>query len=156
MTPTARDRLADRARQELTDTRWDRLRTPQRRRALVVAFAASLAVVAAVFVAADAWGLAALPLPVLAVFALRRSVRTVADLPDEALDERLVRDRDRTYLHAYRILSGLTVVMLVVLQLVADHGTLGYYDLGAAFWAVCLGAIGLPSAVLAWTDPTAP
>lgn len=153
MNDRTRTAVARQAERELTDTRWDPLRTPTARRALVVAFAASLAVTTAVFVAAGGWGLVALAAPIAAVYLLRRSVRTVADLPDEHLDERLVAERDRTYVHAYRVLAAVTVVTVLTLQLVAERATLGFHDVGAAFWLLTLGAVGLPSAVLAWTHP---
>jgi len=35
----------------------------------------------------------------------------MADLPDEQLDERQVQVRDRSYLHAYRIVGGLGAVL---------------------------------------------
>jgi hypothetical protein len=89
---------------------------------------------------------------VAVVYLLRRSVRTVADLPDEHLDERLLAVRDRTYVHAYRILSAVVVVALVVVSIAVDRTTITFHDVSALLWPVCLGAIGLPSAVLAWTS----
>ena len=50
------------------------------------------------FVAAGVWGL------------LRVSVRTIADLPDEYLDERQERVRNRAYVEAYRLLATIAVV----------------------------------------------
>ena len=43
-------------------------------------------------------------------FLLRQSVRLVADAPEEALDERLIQIRDRSYVIAYRWLALLVII----------------------------------------------
>jgi hypothetical protein len=44
-------------------------------------------------------------------FLLRQSVRLVADAPEEALDERLIQIRDRSYVIAYRWLALLVIIL---------------------------------------------
>jgi len=46
----------------------------------------------------------------LAYFQLRKSVRNVADAPDELLDERQIAVRNSGYLHAYRYLAGVGIL----------------------------------------------
>ncbi len=136
---------------ELTDTRWDPIRRRRPRQALVVTFGASLTLVAVVFWTAGSWGLVALTPAIATLYLLRRAVRTLADLPDEVLDERLIAERNRVYLDSYRILAAAMVLLLIVLSLAADRAPVDFYDISAVFWPLCLAAIGLPSAVLAWT-----
>ena len=97
--------------------------------------------------------------PIPLWLAVRRSVRLVADAPDEMLDERLRALRDRTYVGSYRTLSfGLSlfaapIIILNDFMSDLDDGavdaqiqmlTAGAY---AAIWAVP----ALPSVLLAWT-----
>jgi hypothetical protein len=91
-------------------------------------------------------------------FLLRQSVRLVADAPEEALDERLVRIRDRSYVIAYRwlalIVMGLATA-LIVFSVVSDSqaGSDGFsYNLPltwpqiqAVFWLIFAYAFMLPS-----------
>jgi len=95
----------------------------------------------------------------LLYFQLRKSVRNVADAPDELLDERQIAIRNSGYLHAYRWLSALMLIYAVVF--------IGIYEifLGNLNWAVnikftqpilafCMWVACLPSMVLAWQLPT--
>lgn len=104
---------------DLSDTRWDWLRTP---RGLTAVIAVSFFVlfVAPVIVWFVDDGIGIIPLVMIAgVFAvwflLRRAVRLVADAPDDALDERLVAIRNRIYLSAFRALA--TVLSFMVMAL---------------------------------------
>jgi len=95
----------------------------------------------------------------LLYFQLRKSVRNVADAPDELLDERQIAIRNSGYLHAYRWLSALMLIYAVVF--------IGIYEifLGNSNWVVhikftqpiiafCMWVACLPSMVLAWQLPT--
>ena len=91
-------------------------------------------------------------------FLLRQSVRLVADAPEEALDERLVRIRDRSYVIAYRwlalIVMGLATA-LIVFSVVSDSqaGSDGFTynipltwpQIQAIFWLIYAYAFMLPS-----------
>lgn len=138
---------------EMSDTRWDRLRTPVARRALVVLWvAATLAIgIAWPIGVVGSWALVGLPVWIVVFYALRRSVRALADIPDEFLDERQVAVRDRVYLHAYRLFAAAVLILLFALSIIVDRHTLTYEDMSGAMWAALGLSLGLPSAVLAWT-----
>lgn len=98
------------------------------------------------------WCLAALILWLL----VRQSVRSVADAPDELIDERLIAVRDSAYLSAYRIIG---LMMSVGLGAVwgflqgRDPDTAVDPSLGDAMLVIYLVGIvhsSLPSMVLAW------
>ena len=89
-------------------------------------------------------------------FAIRTSVRHVADTPDELLDERQIAVRDRSYLNAYRIISSLFVVASLGISLALDMGahlenSINWTD-STPLVSICLLVAVLPSLVLAWTD----
>lgn len=111
-------------RKDLADTKWNWLRS-RRGLGVVIALAFFVIFVAPVIVwfVDDGFGL--IPLVMVAGifgvwFLLRRTVRLVADAPDEALDERLVAIRNRIYLSAYRALATV----------------LGFIGMGILFWAM--------------------
>lgn len=88
---------------------------------------------------------------------VRTAVRSVADLPDDRLDERQVALRDRSYLVAYRIVATSFAALLVAAYIVADATATRAAADAVATWVVSdlLFAIlplvtFLPSAVLAW------
>ena len=88
----------------------------------------------------------------LTYFALRFSVRLIADAPSELLDERLIAIRDRTYLMAYRWLSFAAGVFL-------GAAIAGDFSFGVDSWwpvvvALAMLVASLPSMVLAWTLPS--
>jgi hypothetical protein len=93
------------------------------------------------------------PLWLAAFWALRHSVRARADLPDTALDEREVAQRDRVYLHAYQAVASAALLILFTLTIHGDRSTLTYEELSAATWFLLGLSLGLPSAILAWTAP---
>ena len=92
---------------------------------------------------------------------LRMSVRLVADLPEEYLDERQADLRNRSYVDAYRWL-GAGVVILASAGVVAfiafgeDPETwrvaLPYNTLMGLFWAIDGAALSIPSIVIALSD----
>lgn len=103
------------------------------------------------------WALAPIPLWLL----VRRSVRLVADAPEELLDERQIQLRDRVHLHSYR---GLTAMVSVFAALIIPSDAFGLGGDGdvtelqrdlvvaAAFTLIWVTA-ALPSVVLAWMSP---
>jgi hypothetical protein len=148
---------------QLNDTQWDGLRTRGAKIFLLVATNVFLFVGTVFLIVVGDNGWTALSLIyILLVFAfwflLRQSVRLVADAPEEALDERLVRIRDRSYVIAYRwlalIVMGLATA-LIVFSVVSDSqvGSDGFsYNLPltwpqiqAVFWLIFAYAFMLPS-----------
>ncbi len=143
-----------------SDTKFNSLRTRQARRRLVVAWVllfvgemltALLKNSVGVFVSAFItvfllWG----------YFAIRTSVRHVADTPDELLDERQIAVRDRSYLNAYRIISALFMVASSGVYFALDRGahlknSINWTD-STPLVSISLLVAVLPSLVLAWTD----
>lgn len=100
---------------DLSDTKWNWLRTPRGLTAVIaVSFVVVFVAPAIVWFVDDGFGIIPI-LMVAAVFAvwflLRRAVRLVADAPDEALDERLIPIRNRVYLSAFRALATVLALM---------------------------------------------
>lgn len=94
---------------------------------------------------------------------IRTSVRSEADLPDEAIDERQIAWRDRSYLVAYRIASATVMSVLLAAYIVSDAVATRAVSAGVAAWLssdlffilIVLLAF-LPSAVLAWYSDDEP
>jgi hypothetical protein len=143
-----------------SDIKFNSLRTRQARRRLVVLWVvlfvgemltAFLNNSTGVFVSA-----AITVLLLWGYFAIRTSVRHVADTPDELLDERQIAVRDRSYLNAYRIISSIFVVASLGISLALDMGahlknSINWTD-STPLVSICLLVVVLPSLVLAWTD----
>jgi hypothetical protein len=96
----------------------------------------------------------------LSWWALRVSVRTVADLPDRFLDERQRALRNRAYLSAYRIyasfIGGVATIGLVVFMLVSENeavtlATTWNQAMGGVLFVLIIASV-LPSMVVAWRD----
>ena len=96
----------------------------------------------------------------LSWWALRISVRTIADLPDRFLDERQRAIRNRAYVNAYRIyawiIGGIATIGLVIFVLVSENDavtltTTWNQALGGVLFILIL-ASALPSMVVAWYD----
>jgi hypothetical protein len=85
---------------------------------------------------------------------LRIAVRSIADAPDELLDERQIAVRNTSYRYAYfilcYILMGLMVLMFYgpELQMFQPEGNDGSYVVIAALFATA----ALPSMVMAWRE----
>ncbi|NDD62648.1 MAG: hypothetical protein EBZ36_01505 [Acidobacteria bacterium] len=148
----------------LTDQRPTRLREQRVRRGLVLVHSllATLIAISHLFGGTklrtylEASILAAL---LYLYFILRRSVRHIADAPDELLDERLIGLRNAAYLSAYRYLFGATILLFALghwMQWLAP-GTPGTRPSelwqGPIFSFLMLAA-SLPSMVLAWSLPS--
>lgn len=150
------------ARSSLMDHRFDRLRNRTNRRRLVIAATALLLVLpVAWLVGGEIPGMLALLATVGVGWMLRTSVRTVADLPEEYLDERQSGARNRAYLQAYTWLGGLVLVPLAIAVLAFILGSDGdrwavTWSAGqvfAVYWTVTAAALLFPSMALALSEP---
>lgn len=154
--------VANQAEKILDDRRWDGLRTRHARVALVAAFLVIVASVPVVHVSAGSTaGLVAVLLGAALWVGLRLSVRTIADLPEEYLDERQVAVRNASYVASYRWLSAVVVaiassglVAFIVLGQDPDTWSVQIsWDLAMGlFWALLGLALAIPSMVLALED----
>lgn len=151
----------------MTDTKWDGIRTSKAQRVLVMLGVISLVASPVVFWFEDYLkpGIGILTIvPIFLIWwLLRISVRLVADAPDEFLDELQVQQRDRTYLHSFRILAGVCSAIAVTLMIVVismDVTTVGeieryrldltFGQVNAVVWAILGSTILVPNLVLAW------
>lgn len=138
----------------LNDTRWNGLRRRPVRRVMVVGFSllAALLMVTSIDFGVDVGLMSSVSFLVMSIllfvgyFALRTSVRQLADAPDELLDERQILIRNEVYLHAYR----LTAILLVAAMIVALVGVSRWENL---WFAASMVMAALPSMVLAWRLP---
>jgi hypothetical protein len=148
---------------QLNDTKWDGLRTPGAKRALLIGSNAAILFGTGVLLSVgdnawSAYSLIHILLIFVSWFLLRQSVRLIADAPEEALDERMIRQRDRSYLVAYRWLSGVGAGMVTALMIYsvftdAQTSSDGFnYQLAftwpqvqATFWLVLGYSFMLPS-----------
>ena len=148
---------------QLNDTQWDGLRT--RGAKLFLLTASNVVIVAGttfLFLVGDnIWAALSLIYILLLLvfwFLLRQSVRLVADAPIEALDERLIRIRDRSHVYAYRWLAMLVTSLataLLAFSIYSDLQTetdgfsynlpLTWPQIQAVFWLLFAYATMLPS-----------
>ncbi len=156
----------------MNDTKWDGIRTARAQRLLVVLGVSSLIAAPTLFWFEDYIKSGIGILGVIPIFLiwwlLRISVRLVADAPDEYLDEFQVRQRDRTYLHSFRILAALISALAVALMIFViskDYvsiDAIDYYELSLTFgqvnaliWLILGSVILVPNLVLAWNQAKA-
>lgn len=149
-------RNADR---QFDDEHFDVLRGPTARRVVAgIYVVVSLAMVASWFAGTIA-GVLGLAVWGVAFVALRLSVRSLADMPDHVLDERMRRERDTTYISAFRLVSavlGIAVAALFVTVIVADANdettvfTVSTAAANAMFWGVFALVLGAPSLAMGW------
>lgn len=167
--PKSNPKVAQNMQKVMQDTKWDPIRTGRVQKLLVVFGAICVLTAPVVFWFEDLIKPGIGILAVLPIFLiwwlLRISVRLVADAPDEYLDEFQTKQRDRTYLHSFRILavvmSGLAVA-LMVFTIAKDASTVGsveYFEFALTFgqvnaviWLILGSVILLPNMVLAWTQ----
>lgn len=153
------DAVATQADRIMANTRYDRLRTRGARIALVVGYLTCLALTAVSYlVIGSLAGLLAVLLAAVVWALLRVSVRTIADLPEDYLDERQAALRNAAYVEAYRWLGGFvgllgSAALIAFIVLGQDPDTwsvsITWNAAMALFW-VCLGLVlALPSLVLA-------
>jgi hypothetical protein len=160
----------EKVERELDDVRWDGLRTRGSKILLLVGSNFVLIVgTVALFLMDDtpwtAYVLIQIALILVNWFLLRKSVRLIADAPEEFLDERLVQLRNRAYVLAYQVLGGLLLMALtalLVFAIVTDVSpdsdgfnyvvTVTWTQLQGAFWLFCGYALMLPSMAVIWRD----
>jgi len=146
----------------MRDTRWDPLRTRPARLTILGLMVVLLVAIPVVWITLPA--LAALGVIVVAVgawWALWMSVRVIADLPEQYLDERQARARDRANVEAHRGFAGLTLlgatIALCAFVVVSENDVvtvkLSWGLAMAVFWALEGLALTLPSIVLALREP---
>lgn len=151
--------VADRVDRVMADTHYDRLRTRGARIALVVGYVACLVLVAVCYLAVGSIaGLVAVVLALIVWALLRVSVRAIADLPEDYLDERQAALRNEAYFEAYRWLGGCMGILasgalLAFIVLGQDPDTwsvsITWNAAMAIFWIVMGLVLALPSLVLA-------
>lgn len=148
--------VARNAERVLSDTTYDRFRTPRALLLLVIAYGVTTISMAVCWLA---WGAIAGVAAILvwgAIFLLLRvAVRSQADLPDDVLDERMRSERDRVYLGAYRLVSTVVFAAANVAFVAVAFGdgnetiTFDYESVSAGFWTLLALILGAPSVVLA-------
>lgn len=171
-TQTASKKQVDK---QLSDTKWDGLRTQGALRFLVLG-ANATTIVGTIFlfnVGDNLWAsLLILYFLILSIFwfLLRTSVRLIPDAPDEALDERLIQERNGIYVLAYQFLAGGSCAIATALfgyavsQDLLNQGeafdgfnyqiNLTWPQINAIFWLVFGYAYMLPSMIMAWREST--
>ncbi|QKJ25781.1 hypothetical protein HRU87_06385 [Aquiluna borgnonia] len=167
--PASNEKLAKNIDTVMNDTKWDAIRTSRAQKLLVILGALSLVAAPLAFWFEDfikpGYGILAV-LPIFLIWwLLRISVRLVADSPDEYLDEFQVRQRDRTYLHSFRILAGVVTALAMALMIVTissdyqSDGNVDYYKFALTFgqvnaiiWSILGSTILIPNMVLAWNQ----
>lgn len=155
---------------QLVDKKWDWMRKPRFKRNLVIA--ANLwmlvATIFLVLVGDNRWAsLAILHIAVLFIFwfMLRTSVRLVSEARDEALDERMITERNQAYFKAYQTLSGIVSGLLAGLMIyvvfqdsspISDDFNyqliITWPQVQALFWFIWGYSFMLPSMVMAWRE----
>lgn len=148
--------VARNAERVLTDTTYDRLRTPGALLMLVGAYAATTVAIPICWLA---WGSTAGVVsifPCLAVLLLLRvAVRSQADLPDDVLDERMRAERDSVYVGAFRLVSSVVFIAanaaFIAVAFSDGHATItfDYNSVSAVYWTLLSLILGAPSLVLA-------
>lgn len=155
---------------QLSDTKWDGLRTPGALKTLVVGANLSI-LIGTVFllnVGDTPWASLVIVhflLIFLFWFLLRQAVRLIPDAPDVALDERMLQERNSTYYRAYQVLFGISAALAGLLlgwtigSDFFDDGdgfnyefNLTWPQINAVFWLVYGYAYMLPSMVMAWRE----
>lgn len=157
-------------RKQLSDTKWDGLRTRGALRFLV--FGTNITMIAGtifLFRVGDNGWASLLILYIFAIFVfwflLRTAVRLIPDAPDRALDERLIQERNIVYHRAYQYLFGVSAVLagaLLGYSVGQDFGNdsdgfnytlqLTWPQINAIFWLVFGYAYMLPSLIMAWRE----
>lgn len=160
------DRVAEQAARVMSDTRFQRLRTRPVRTALAITMIALIFVIPLTWITLGSIaGIITVLVGVLVWWLLRMSVRLLADLPEEFLDERQASLRNRSYVEAYRWFAGLVVILVsagLVASIVGGDDTdtwrvaLDYDTVMGMFWMIEAAALSIPSVVLALRDRELP
>jgi hypothetical protein len=160
-------------RKQLSDTKWDGLRTRGALRFIVFGtnFTVIIGTIFLFLVGDNVWS-ALLILYIGALFVfwylLRTAVRLIPEAPDSALDERLIQERNSVYHRAYQYffgVSGLLAGALLGYAISEDflndsNGFDGFNytlqltwpQIHAIFWLVFGYAYLLPSLIMAWRE----
>lgn len=157
-------------KKQLSDTKWDGLRTKGALRFLVLGsnLTVLLGTTFLVFVGDNEWAaLIMLYILFLMIFwaLLRRAVRLITEAPDDALDERMIQERNSVYYRAYQYLFGVSSVLVAALlgysvatDLLDDGDGFNYEinltwpQINAIFWLIFGYAYMLPSMIMAWRE----
>lgn len=160
-------------RKQLSDTKWDGLRTRGALRFIVFGtnFTVIISTMFLFLVGDNVWSaLLILYIGALLVFwyLLRTAVRLIPEAPDSALDERLIQERNSVYHRAYQYffgISGLLAGALLGYAISEDflndsNGFDGFNytlqltwpQINAIFWLVFGYAYLLPSLIMAWRE----
>ena len=157
-------------RKQLSDTKWDGLRTRGALRFLV--FGTNITMIAGtvfLFRVGDSGWASLIILYIIAIFVfwflLRTAVRLIPDAPDRALDERLIQERNSVFHRAYQYLFGVSAALVGALlgysiskDLFNDSDGFNYTlqftwpQVNAIFWLVFGYAYMLPSLIMAWRE----
>ena len=157
-------------RKQLSDTKWDGLRTRGALRFLV--FGTNITVILGttfLFLVEDNGWASLIILYIIAIFVfwflLRTAVRLIPDAPDRALDERLIQERNSVFHRAYQYLFGVSAALAGALlgysiskDLFNDSDGFNYTlqftwpHVNAIFWLVFGYAYMLPSLIMAWRE----
>ena len=155
-------RMEPRAERDLYDERLNWLRTPIRRRVLVIPTGPSIAIAGlAAIVDRPVISLVALAGFIALIFLLRKVGRSIVDLPDELVDERMRAVRGRVYRYAFIGLMALIPVLFIsdiLLSLVAKYSDTTLAPLTADQWwdgvmTVFFFGMALPGMIHAWIEP---
>jgi hypothetical protein len=143
-----------RAKVLLDDTSHDWLRTPSTQRSIVGLYVLIIAAMTAVWLyASPLAAIGALTVWLIALLALRISVRTQADLPDYVLDERQRAERNQSYVDAFRVVAGVFFLGAAIAfwYVVFTDAYIGinYRSASALFWGITAFLAGAPSLALA-------
>lgn len=158
--------VAERAARLMADTKFQWLRTRPARLTLAATMIALIVIIPITWTTLGSIaGIVAVGLATVVWWMLRISVREVADLPEEFLDERQVTVRNRIYVESYRWFAGLVVIvasagLLAFIVLGQDPDTwqvsLSYDGVMGLFWMMEAAALSIPSIILALRDRELP
>jgi hypothetical protein len=148
--------VAQNAERVLSDTTYDRFRSPRALFVLVVLYVITTVLMPVCWLAWGAIAGIASFVPWLVVFLLLRvAVRSQADLPDEVLDERMRSERDSVYVDAYRLVAAVVFLGANAALIAVEFGdgnesiTFDTDAVNAVYWTLFSLLLGAPSLVLA-------
>ncbi len=158
--------VAERTERIMTDTKFQALRSRGARVAIATSMIAVTVALPLVWTfLGSVPGIVTVGVGIVVWWLLRMSVRLVADLPEEYLDERQTALRNRTYVEAYRWFGGLVILLATVglgafIVFGRDPDTwtisLSYNAIMGLFWMLEAAALSVPSIVLALRDRELP
>lgn len=160
-------------KKQLSDTKWDGLRTRGALRFLVIGTNVTVLLgTTFLFLVGDNDWAALIMLYIAALFVfwflLRTAVRLIPDAPDRALDERMIQERNSVYHRAYQYFFGVSAFLAGALLGYAisqdffnDSPSFNGFDyeinltwpqINAIFWLIFGYAYMLPSLIMAWRE----